>query len=88
VYSLPGELCLSFPLRGRLQAKSCFAPFPVFEISLLCMVQSVRLTKFDYRLANKLDPDMQKLRCRTNYKVLQLCLRAFPLPAGMKFFHS
>ncbi len=87
MYSLPWELCLSFPLQGRLQAKSCFAPFPVFEISLLYMVQSVRLTKFDYRLANKLDPDMQKLRCRTNYKVLKLCLRAFPLPAGMKLFH-
>jgi hypothetical protein len=29
----------------------------------------IRLTKFDYRLANKLDTDLQKLRCRTNYKI-------------------
>lgn len=31
----------------------------------------IRLTKFDYRLANKLDTDFQKLRCRTNYKALR-----------------
>ncbi|CAM6056426.1 unnamed protein product [Sphagnum tenellum] len=40
-------------------------------LPILKRKQSVRLTKFDYRLANKLDPDMQKLRCRTNYKALQ-----------------
>lgn len=31
----------------------------------------IRLTKFDYRLANKLETDFQKLRCRTNYKALR-----------------
>ncbi|XP_010664086.1 O-fucosyltransferase 16 isoform X1 [Vitis vinifera] len=31
----------------------------------------VRLTKFDYRLANKLDTDLQKLRCRVNYHALR-----------------
>ncbi|XXG39139.1 hypothetical protein AAC387_Pa01g0178 [Persea americana] len=31
----------------------------------------VQLTKFDYRLANKLDTDLQKLRCRVNYHALQ-----------------
>ncbi|WOL18883.1 hypothetical protein Cni_G27680 [Canna indica] len=31
----------------------------------------VRLTKFDYRLANKLETDMQKLRCRVNYHALR-----------------
>ncbi|XP_078446019.1 O-fucosyltransferase 6-like [Wolffia australiana] len=31
----------------------------------------VQLTKFDYRLANKLDGDLQKLRCRVNYHALK-----------------
>ncbi|WOK94774.1 hypothetical protein Cni_G03479 [Canna indica] len=31
----------------------------------------VQLTKFDYRLANKLETDMQKLRCRVNYHALR-----------------
>ncbi|KAG0603818.1 hypothetical protein M758_10G122700 [Ceratodon purpureus] len=31
----------------------------------------IRLTKFDYRLANRIDTDYQKLRCRTNYKALR-----------------
>lgn len=34
-------------------------------------MQVVRLTKFDYRLANKLDNDLQKLRCRVNYHALK-----------------
>ncbi|XP_019156004.1 PREDICTED: uncharacterized protein At1g04910-like [Ipomoea nil] len=31
----------------------------------------VQLTKFDYRLANDLDEDLQKLRCRVNYHALR-----------------
>ncbi|XP_057966353.1 O-fucosyltransferase 16 isoform X2 [Malania oleifera] len=31
----------------------------------------VQLTKFDYRLSNRLDPDLQKLRCRVNYHALK-----------------
>ncbi|XP_018678386.2 O-fucosyltransferase 16 isoform X2 [Musa acuminata AAA Group] len=31
----------------------------------------VQLTKFDYRLANKLETDLQKLRCRVNYHALK-----------------
>ncbi|XP_075477450.1 protein ROOT HAIR SPECIFIC 17-like [Primulina tabacum] len=34
-------------------------------------VQAVRLTKFDYRLSNRLDVDLQKLRCRVNYHALK-----------------
>ena len=34
-------------------------------------MQVVRLTKFDYRLANRLDSDLQKLRCRVNYHALR-----------------
>lgn len=32
---------------------------------------AVRLTKFDYRLANRLETDLQKLRCRVNYRALK-----------------
>ena len=35
------------------------------------MRQAVRLTKFDYRLANRLETDLQKLRCRVNYHALK-----------------
>ncbi|KAK3141794.1 hypothetical protein QOZ80_4BG0338420 [Eleusine coracana subsp. coracana] len=31
----------------------------------------IQLTKFDYRLSNKLETDLQKLRCRVNYHALQ-----------------
>ncbi|KAL3843325.1 hypothetical protein ACJIZ3_000728 [Penstemon smallii] len=34
-------------------------------------VQAVQLTKFDYRLSNRLDIDLQKLRCRVNYHALR-----------------
>lgn len=34
-------------------------------------MQAVRLTKFDYRLSNLLDEDLQKLRCRVNYHALK-----------------
>ncbi|XP_078163060.1 protein ROOT HAIR SPECIFIC 17-like [Carex rostrata] len=31
----------------------------------------VQLTKYDYRLSNNLEPDLQKLRCRVNYHALK-----------------
>lgn len=34
-------------------------------------MQAVQLTKFDYRLSNKLNSDLQKLRCRVNYHALR-----------------
>jgi hypothetical protein len=35
------------------------------------ILQVVQLTKFDYRLANNLDEELQKLRCRVNYHALR-----------------
>lgn len=35
------------------------------------LMQVIRLTKFDYRLANRLQTDLQKLRCRVNYHALR-----------------
>ncbi|KAL2634288.1 hypothetical protein R1flu_005767 [Riccia fluitans] len=32
--------------------------------------QVIQLTKFDYRLSNRLEHDLQKLRCRVNYHAL------------------
>lgn len=32
---------------------------------------AVQLTKFDYRLSNRLEKDLQKLRCRVNYNALR-----------------
>ena len=34
------------------------------------MLQAVRLSKFDYRLSNKLGTQLQRLRCRINYHAL------------------
>lgn len=34
-------------------------------------MQAVQLTKFDYRLSNRLEKDLQKLRCRVNYHALK-----------------
>lgn len=35
------------------------------------ILQVVQLTKFDYRLANNIDEELQKLRCRVNYHALR-----------------
>jgi hypothetical protein len=35
------------------------------------VLQVIRMTKYDYRLSNKLDFDLQKLRCRVNYHALR-----------------
>ncbi|CAL0331155.1 unnamed protein product [Lupinus luteus] len=40
-------------------------------LPILLRRQVLQLTKFDYRLANDLDDDLQKLRCRVNYHALR-----------------
>lgn len=34
-------------------------------------MQIVQLSKFDYRLSNALDTELQKLRCRVNYHAVR-----------------
>jgi hypothetical protein len=34
-------------------------------------LQALRLGKFDYRLSNRLETELQKLRCRVNYHALR-----------------
>ncbi|KAK1307156.1 Uncharacterized protein QJS10_CPA10g00907 [Acorus calamus] len=41
------------------------------EINKHSFVTVVQLTKFDFRLANNLDEDLQKLRCHVNYHALR-----------------
>lgn len=38
------------------------------------LLQVVQLTKFDYRLANDLDEELQRLRCRVNYHALRFTI--------------
>lgn len=45
-----------------------FNSFLYLQINVL---QAVRLTKYDYRLSNRLESDLQKLRCRVNYHALK-----------------
>lgn len=52
-------LCLKLPLILNLYS----------EVFIMC--QAIQLSKFDYRLANKLETDLQKLRCRVNYHALK-----------------
>ncbi|EPS63860.1 hypothetical protein M569_10923, partial [Genlisea aurea] len=40
-------------------------------LPILLRRQVLQLTKFDYRLANDLDDELQKLRCRVNYHALR-----------------
>jgi len=47
--------------------------------------QAVQLSKFDYRLANRLDTEYQKLRCRVNYHALKFTSPI--LAMGQKLVH-
>ncbi|RDY06857.1 hypothetical protein CR513_09104, partial [Mucuna pruriens] len=40
-------------------------------LPVLVKKRAARLTKFDYRLANMLDEELQRLRCRVNYHALK-----------------
>ncbi|KAI3464706.1 hypothetical protein Pfo_021369 [Paulownia fortunei] len=40
-------------------------------VPVLSKKHAVQLTKFDYRLSNRLGTDLQKLRCRVNYHALK-----------------
>ncbi|XP_048331697.1 O-fucosyltransferase 16 isoform X2 [Ziziphus jujuba] len=40
-------------------------------LPVLSKRHAIQLNKFDYRLANRLDTDLQKLRCRVNYHALK-----------------
>lgn len=59
------------PYRTRVPRKCNPQCYKTRILPLLNKKHAVRLTKFDYRLSNRLDDDLQKLRCRVNYHALQ-----------------
>ncbi|XP_051139296.1 O-fucosyltransferase 16-like [Andrographis paniculata] len=52
---------------------------------VLAKKHAVQLTKFDYRLSNRLSTDLQKLRCRVNYHALRFTMPI--LEMGSKLVH-
>ncbi|XP_072993586.1 O-fucosyltransferase 6-like isoform X3 [Typha latifolia] len=59
------------PYRLRVPRKCTQRCYINRVLPVLLKKHVVQLTKFDYRLANKLDTDLQKLRCRVNYHALR-----------------
>nr|XP_016502246.1 PREDICTED: uncharacterized protein At1g04910-like isoform X2 [Nicotiana tabacum] len=59
------------PYRMRVPRKCTDRCYINRVLPVLNKKHAVQITKFDYRLANKLDTDLQKLRCRVNYHALK-----------------
>ncbi|KAF6141631.1 hypothetical protein GIB67_001183 [Kingdonia uniflora] len=59
------------PYTSRVPRKSTPDYYLDQVLPLLLRRSAVQLTKFDYRLANNLDEELQKLRCRVNYHALR-----------------
>ncbi|GJN04211.1 hypothetical protein PR202_ga21736 [Eleusine coracana subsp. coracana] len=62
---------LRAPHRMRVPRKCTERCYMNHVLPALLKKHVIRLTKFDYRLANKLQTDLQKLRCRVNYHALR-----------------
>lgn len=59
------------PQRMRVPRKCNERCYVNRVLPVLMKKHAVQISKFDYRLANKLDTDLQKLRCRVNYHALK-----------------
>ncbi|XP_021757794.1 uncharacterized protein At1g04910-like [Chenopodium quinoa] len=59
------------PYTMRVPRKSTPEDYIELVLPILMRRHVVQLYKFDYRLANDLDPELQKLRCRVNYHALR-----------------
>ncbi|KAL6646346.1 hypothetical protein ACP70R_017954 [Stipagrostis hirtigluma subsp. patula] len=62
---------LRVPHRMRVPRKCTERCYLNRVLPALLKKHVIRLTKFDYRLANRLQTDLQKLRCRVNYHALR-----------------
>ncbi|XP_042504883.1 O-fucosyltransferase 29-like isoform X2 [Macadamia integrifolia] len=74
VKRIPGKVMRSMekpPYRMRVPRKSPPEYYLDQVLPILLRRRAVQLTKFDYRLANSLDDELQKLRCRVNYHALR-----------------
>ncbi|KAF0894084.1 hypothetical protein E2562_033963 [Oryza meyeriana var. granulata] len=74
VKSIPYEVMMSMdklPWTMRAPRKS-MPDFYIDEVlPILMRRRALQLTKFDYRLTNELDEELQKLRCRVNFHALR-----------------
>ncbi|XP_078448135.1 O-fucosyltransferase family protein [Wolffia australiana] len=59
------------PYTMRIPRRSPPEYYLNFVLPILLRRRAVQLTKFDYRLANDIDEELQKLRCRANYEALR-----------------
>nr|XP_043617223.1 O-fucosyltransferase 6-like isoform X2 [Erigeron canadensis] len=59
------------PYSTRVPRKCNERCYYIRVLPLFSKRRAVQLSKFDYRLANKLETDFQKLRCRVNYHALR-----------------
>ncbi|XP_047329241.1 O-fucosyltransferase 16-like [Impatiens glandulifera] len=59
------------PYTMRVPRKCSVRCYQTRVLPNLLKKHAVQLNKFDYRLANRLDTDLQKLRCRVNYHALK-----------------
>ncbi|KAK6806009.1 hypothetical protein RDI58_003794 [Solanum bulbocastanum] len=59
------------PYTTRVPRKCNAKCYQTRILPILKKKHAVQLTKFDYRLSNRLTTDMQKLRCRVNYHALK-----------------
>lgn len=59
------------PYRMRVPRKCSDKCYRTRVLPNLLKKHAVQLSKFDYRLANRLETDLQKLRCRVNYHALK-----------------
>ncbi|KAL7583706.1 O-fucosyltransferase 6 [Lactuca sativa] len=59
------------PYSTRVPRKCDERCYHIHVLPLFSKKRAVELSKFDYRLANELETDFQKLRCRVNYHALK-----------------
>ncbi|MBA0734510.1 hypothetical protein Gogos_018413 [Gossypium gossypioides] len=59
------------PRSMRVPRKCNSKCYQIRVLPVLNKKHAVVLTKFDYRLSNRLETDLQKLRCRVNYQALR-----------------
>ncbi|KAL6882626.1 hypothetical protein ACP4OV_011316 [Aristida adscensionis] len=59
------------PYKMRIPRKCTPKCYESRVLPALLKKHVVQLTKFDYRVSNRLETDLQKLRCRVNYHALQ-----------------
>ncbi|KAJ8767048.1 hypothetical protein K2173_012559 [Erythroxylum novogranatense] len=59
------------PQSMRVPRKCTPRCYEIRVLPVLNKKHAVQLGKFDYRLSNRLDSDLQKLRCRVNYHALK-----------------